>query len=139
MELRTLSSAQKKEMTRMTEKRADPFATLEPLQKCGPQQEIRSCWKGSVFEDQYLHIRQKSGMKDAPIEGAIWRRLSAEDSGQRYWKMVPGLRWSLDSPVHIYVGECHQLFCFMMRSTSESMIWKSPIRIVKRAGAMLCP
>ena len=45
-----------------------PFATLQPLQKCELQPGDKILLeRGSVFEDQYLHIRQ-SGMKDAPIE-----------------------------------------------------------------------
>ena len=83
-----------------------PFATLEPLQKCELQPGDKILLeRGSVFEDQYLHIRQ-SGMKDAPIEvGAYGEgclpKIHANGTGK--WYQDYGR--PLDSPVHVYRGE----------------------------------
>ena len=83
-----------------------PFATLEPLQKCGLQPGDKILLeRGSVFEDQYLHIRQ-SGMKDAPIEVGPYGegclpKIHANGNG-RWYQDYGG---PLDSPVHIYRGE----------------------------------
>lgn len=83
-----------------------PFATLEPLQKCGLQPGDKILLeRGSVFEDQYLHIRQ-SGMKDAPIEVGPYGegclpKIHANGTG-RWYQDYGG---PLDSPVHIYRGE----------------------------------
>lgn len=83
-----------------------PFRTLQQLtgRELGPGDRVL-LERGSVFEDQYLHIRGK-GEKENLIEIAAYGEGALPHicaNGTGIWYQDYGIR--LDSPAHVYRGD----------------------------------
>ena len=108
-----------------------PFRTLQQLtgRELGPGDRVL-LERGSVFEDQYLHIRGK-GEKENLIEMQPTGKALCHISVQT--EPVSGIRIMVSGWIHrhMYTGEMFLLQSFsMMRNISGSMIWRLQTKMI---------